>query len=84
MVASISVRKSVAAAAAYYQHMGKDDYYAREGEAPVAGRGAPPSAFPLRAPSRNPTSKRRLKASIRRRENGLFSRTESPIRRAGT
>ncbi len=34
MVASISVRKSVAAAAAYYQHMGKDDYYAREGEAP--------------------------------------------------
>ncbi len=34
MVASISVRKSVAAAAAYYQHMGKDDYYAREGKAP--------------------------------------------------
>ncbi len=34
MVASISARKSVAAAAAYYQHMGKDDYYARENEAP--------------------------------------------------
>lgn len=34
MVASISARKSAAAASAYYQHMGKDTYYSREGEAP--------------------------------------------------
>lgn len=42
MVASISARKSVSAALGYYRHMGEDDYYARDGEAPGRweGRGA--------------------------------------------
>lgn len=42
MVASISARKSVGAALGYYRHMGEDDYYARDGEAPGRweGRGA--------------------------------------------
>ena len=35
MVASISARKSAGTALGYYRHMGEDDYYARDGEAPV-------------------------------------------------
>ncbi|MCB2114135.1 MAG: relaxase domain-containing protein [Parvularculaceae bacterium] len=42
MVASISARKSAGTALGYYRHMGEDDYYARDGEAPGRweGRGA--------------------------------------------
>lgn len=42
MVATISARKSVKSAVAYYQHMGADSYYTRETEAPGRweGRGA--------------------------------------------
>ncbi|MFN3213716.1 MAG: MobF family relaxase [Henriciella sp.] len=44
MVASISARKSVAAAVAYFQHMAQDEYYTKENEAEAEsdwdGRGA--------------------------------------------
>jgi len=42
VVATISARKSVKSAVAYYQHMGADSYYTRETEAPGRweGRGA--------------------------------------------
>jgi hypothetical protein len=40
MVASISARGGAAAALAYYDHLGRDDYYARGGE-PYAGISAP-------------------------------------------
>ncbi|GJL92610.1 MobF family relaxase [Hyphococcus sp.] len=50
MVASISVRKSVAAAAAYYQHMGKDGYYTREGEAPGRWEGRAAERLSLEGP----------------------------------
>jgi conjugative relaxase-like TrwC/TraI family protein len=50
MVASISARKSAAAAAAYYQHMGKDNYYAREGEAPGRWEGGAAERLSLSGP----------------------------------
>ena len=42
MVASISARGGVDAALGYYEHLGQDDYYMREGEPPGwwAGEGA--------------------------------------------
>jgi len=50
MVASISARKSAAAAASYYQHMGKDDYYAREDEAPGRWEGRAAERLSLSGP----------------------------------
>lgn len=50
MVASISARKSAAAASAYYQHMGKDAYYAREGEAPGRWEGRAAERLSLAGP----------------------------------
>ena len=42
MVASISARGGVEAALGYYEHLGQDDYYMRDGEPPGwwAGEGA--------------------------------------------
>jgi len=50
MVASISARKSAAAASAYYQHMGKDTYYSREGEAPGRWEGRAAERLSLAGP----------------------------------
>lgn len=50
MVASISARKSASAASAYYQHMGADDYYAREGEAPGRWEGRAAERLSLTGP----------------------------------
>ena len=36
MVASISARKSVGAAVAYFKHMARDEYYTKEDEAEAA------------------------------------------------
>ena len=42
MVASISARGGVESALGYYEHLGQDDYYLRDGEPPGgwAGEGA--------------------------------------------
>lgn len=54
MVASISARKSASAALGYYQHMGKDGYYAREGEAPGRWEGRGAERLSLEGPVEKP------------------------------
>ncbi len=67
MVATISARKSVKSAVAYYQHMSADDYYTREEEAPGRweGRGAE------RLSLEGPVSKSEFEAAL----NGVDPKT---------
>lgn len=69
MVASISARKSVGAAVAYFKHMAQDEYYTSEGEAEAdgewAGRGAERLAL------EGPVSKAEFEAAL----NGIDPKT---------
>src|ERR1700730_14639353 len=50
MVASISARGGAQAALAYYDHLGRDDYYARGGEPPGRWAGAGAERLSLAGP----------------------------------
>ncbi len=50
MVASISARGSAKAALVYYEHLGRDDYYARGGEPPGRWAGAGADRLSLDGP----------------------------------
>lgn len=73
MVASISARKSIGAAVAYFKHMAKDEYYTAEDEAEAdgewAGRGAERLALD------GPVSKADFEAAL----NGLDPKTGEPL-----
>ena len=73
MVASISGRKSIGAAVAYFKHMAKDEYYTAEDEAEAEGewegRGAERLAL------EGPVSKADFEAAL----NGLDPRTGAPL-----
>mgnify|MGYP003633960582 CR=1 FL=1 len=73
MVASISARKSIGAAVAYFKHMAQDEYYTAEEEAEAegewAGRGAERLAL------EGPVSKADFEAAL----NGLDPKTGQPL-----
>jgi len=73
MVASISARKSIGAAVAYFKHMSQDEYYTAEDEAEAegewAGRGAERLAL------EGPVSKTDFEAAL----NGLDPKTGAPL-----
>ena len=73
MVASISARKSIGAAVAYFKHMAKDEYYTAEDEVDAEGewegRGAERLAL------EGPVSKADFEAAL----NGLDPKTGAPL-----
>ena len=75
MVASISARKSVAAAVAYFKHMAQDEYYTgdQEAQGEWSGRGAERLAL------EGPVSKRDFEAAL----NGLDPKTGEPLVQIG-
>jgi conjugative relaxase-like TrwC/TraI family protein len=75
MVASISARGSVEATVGYYEHLGRDDYYVRDGEPPGAwaGEGA------ARVALSGPVTRSDLEATLK----GIDSRTGARLAALG-
>jgi conjugative relaxase-like TrwC/TraI family protein len=75
LVASISARGGAAAALAYYDHLGRDDYYARGGEPPGRWAGAGAEHLSLHGPV--------TQAEFRAALNGLDPKTGDRLARHG-
>ena len=71
MVASISARGNAKAALRYYDHLGRDDYYARGGEPPGRWAGEGADRLSLRGPVTQAEFGPRFRALIQRPAIGL-------------